>query len=396
MTGALSQSLSEATAACVKKDTCQAPPGSPNGKTEGGAPKPPAREPQPRPKSDPGLKKVLSEAAGVLREALKGSVPEPEAQPEPSSSTPKAGGSSEQMTPAARAAMDPPIMATAAKIEAQLQDLEARVLEGQARIRAVDASVGDSAQEQTALLDSGATHTVLNPTAVSQSCLAPCMVSLAGDQKQMWSQTPGGSLVAPPKLEGGETQTILPLGSLIEQLGCSIRWTKRGGLQLMHPRLGRLETSIRSGCPQLSKRQALQLVKELEGAHIGELEGRLRAVQSQLAVQTHQEFHVVLDEFVATGSWRSAQSLVDHLPFLEHVPGRITTKLAVGLDNLQGWEALKAFPVNRRTRKRLHSSTAWVPSLCSGKGDPRLRYYCQEQGYELLEVDLINSKGWDL
>ena len=379
-----------------RKDTCQAPAGTPKSRSEAGTPKAQAKEAAPRPKADAGLKKVLSEAAGVLREALKSSAAEGDSSSELGSPAAKATSTTtEGLSAASRAAADPSVMATAAKIEAQIQDLEARVLDG-ARIRAVATEDPVEDREPTALLDSGATHTVLDPTTVGTGDLAPCMVSLAGDQKQLWKQTPGGSLVAPGRDGGGETQTILPLGSLIEQLGCSIRWTRKGGLQLTHPRMGRLETSIRSGCPQLSKRQALQLVRELEGAHVGELESRLRRVQSQLAAQTDKEFHAILDDFIGSGTQVSAQMLVDRMPFLANIPARVTAKLAVGLDNVKGWELLKALPVNRRQRKRMHNSTSWVISLCSGSGDQRLRDQCQAQGHELVEVDLVRAQGWDL
>ena len=63
---------------------------------------------------------------------------------------------------------------------------------------------------------------------------------------------------------------------------------------------------------------------------------------------------------------------------------------------MNGWEVLKALPLTRRVRKRLHQSHRWVSSLCSGSGDPQLRARCQEEGYELLEVDVAVSKGWDL
>ena len=247
-----------------KKDTCTAPAGTPKARSEGSPSKASAKEGAPRPKADPGLKKVLSEAAGVLREALRSTATEgetPVEQGSPMSKTGSAGPSTESPSAAARAAADPPVMATAAKIEAQLQNLEARVMEGNARVRAVSTREAQGLSEPTALLDSGATHTVLDPTAISATDdLSPCMVSLAGDQKQLWKQTPGGSLVAPRRDGGGETQTILPLGSLIEQLGCSVKWTRKAGLQLVHPRLGKLDTSMRSGCPQISKHQALQLV----------------------------------------------------------------------------------------------------------------------------------------
>ena len=88
-------------------------------------------------------------------------------------------------------------MATAAKIQAQIEDLEARVLDGRPRIRSVNCVEGLRDEEPTALLDSGATHAVLDASSAPVQSLIPCTVSLAGDQKQTWQQTPGGSLVAP-------------------------------------------------------------------------------------------------------------------------------------------------------------------------------------------------------
>jgi len=41
-----------------------------------------------------------------------------------------------------------------------------------------------------ALLDSGATHAVLDMGSVRNQKLEPCTVFLAGDQRQTWHQTP--------------------------------------------------------------------------------------------------------------------------------------------------------------------------------------------------------------
>ena len=176
-------------------------------------------------------------------------------------------------------------------IQAQLADLRPQV-------RAVRRSESPEEEEPTALLDSGAAHAVLDQESVATQSLHPCTVSLAGDQKQTWRQTPGGSLVAPDNGEGSTPQTIIPLGLLVEQLGCSLRWSRKSGLQLVHPRLGRLKTSLKAGCPQLSKAQALELVRELEGARLGELDGRLKRVQAQLSVQSGVAFDEALEAFV--------------------------------------------------------------------------------------------------
>eukprot|EP00439_Symbiodinium_sp_Y106_P083071 s597_g22.t2 len=285
---------------------------------------------------------------------------------------------------------DTPTMATAAKIQAQLEDLEARVLDGRPRVRAVS-HAGDAEEEDTALLDSGATHAVLDSSATKEQALVPCTVSLAGDQKQVWHQTPGGSLVAPCNEEGSITQTILPLGLLVHQLGCSLRWSKKGGLQLIHPRLGRLRTSLKGGCPQLSKDQALHLVKELESAKLGELDGRLKRVQAQLSAKEGLGLEEAIDAFVNSGSVGAALALIQVSPFLAQVPSRIADQLAVDLEGINGWEAVKGLPFNRRVRKRLHQSHSWVLQLGTGNVDPVLKQMCYAQGYELVQLDVFSN-----
>ena len=66
------------------------------------------------------------------------------------------------------------------------------------------------------------------------------------------------------------------------------------------------------------------------------------------------------------------------------MPHRITHRLAVDLQDANGWDALKGLPCNRRTRKRLHQSPGWVLVLGSNPVDPLLRQMCQARGLELL------------
>ena len=370
-----------------RKDSC--PNGSGLAKRDDGASSAKASRGDRSPKSkssDPGLRRVLTDAAGVLREALASGPGAAQASPGkggvqvegPQLSTDQGGGK------------DTPTMATAAKIQAQLEDLEARVLDGRPRVRAVS-HAGDAEEEGTALLDSGATHAVLDSSATKEQALVPCTVSLAGDQKQVWHQTPGGSLVAPCNEEGSITQTILPLGLLVHQLGCSLRWSKKGGLQLIHPRLGRLRTSLKGGCPQLSKDQALHLVKELESAKLGELDGRLKRVQAQLSAKEGLGLEEAIDAFVNSGSVGAALALIQVSPFLAQVPSRIADQLAVDLEGINGWEAVKGLPFNRRVRKRLHQSHSWVLQLGTGNVDPVLKQMCYAQGYELVQLDVFSN-----
>ncbi|CAE7306964.1 unnamed protein product [Symbiodinium sp. KB8] len=369
-----------------RKDACTVVSSGAVAKQEDGASSAKANRADASPKNkggDPGLRKVISDATSVLKEAMSASAAAAEAMPTQSGTgtIPQAGEGSEA-----------PPMAVAAKIQAQLQDLEARVLDGGPRVRAVREDQFVEAWEQTALLDSGATHVVLDDAAAGTQDLVPCTVSLAGDQRQTWHQTPGGSLVAPITGDGHAPQTILPLGSLVSQLGCVLRWSQKTGLQLIHPKLGRLRTSMKGGCPQLSKDQALSLIRELESARLSELAGRLKKVQAHLKATSGLGFRDALDAFVESGSYASALALAQQAPFLETVPNRILSQLVVDLQDVNGWELLKAVPLNRRIRKRLHQSHSWLLHLGAGPLDPVLKQVCQEQRIEIVSINLAEGR----
>ncbi|CAE7924460.1 GIP, partial [Symbiodinium sp. KB8] len=369
-----------------RKDACTVVSSGAVAKREDGASSAKANRADASPKNkggDPGLRKVISDATSVLKEAMSASATAAEAVPTQSGTgaIPQAGEGSEA-----------PPMAVAAKIQAQLQDLEARVLDGGPRVRAVREDQFVEAWEPTALLDSGATHVVLDDAAAGNQDLVPCTVSLAGDQRQTWHQTPGGSLVAPITGDGHAPQTILPLGSLVSQLGCVLRWSQKTGLQLVHPKLGRLKTSLKGGCPQLSKDQALSLIRELESARLSELAGRLKKVQAHLKATSGLGFRDALDAFVESGSYASALALAQQTPFLETVPSRILSQLVVDLQDVSGWELLKAVPLNRRIRKRLHQSHSWLLHLGAGTLDPVLKQVCQEQRIEIVTINLAEGR----
>ncbi|CAE7748047.1 TY5A, partial [Symbiodinium sp. KB8] len=144
--------------------------------------------------ADPGLKKVLSEAAGVLRDVLSTQSANAEGNTPVSAEQTRSQAGASSADHSVLGGESP--IAAAAKIQAQLENLESRLSDQGPRMRAVHVSQ-EVQEEPTALLDSGATHAVLDASSVNGADLIPCTVSLAGDQRQVWHQTPGGSLVAP-------------------------------------------------------------------------------------------------------------------------------------------------------------------------------------------------------
>ena len=126
-------------------------------------------------------------------------------------------------------------------------------------------------QEKDALLDSGASHALRPPKNTEEAASAELIeVILAGDGRKSLRQNAGGTLLS----DAPGAQTILPLGALVRELGCSIKWTRKG-LTLRHPTYGVLRTQIRGGCPQLAETEALRLISDLENKRLERFEGQL-------------------------------------------------------------------------------------------------------------------------
>ena len=262
-----------------------------------------------------------------------------------------------------------------------------------------------------ALLDSGATH-VLRPAKDENEHLQSkeVPVVLAGDERRLLKQTPGGSIILNPTT-GEEAQTILPLGRLVSCLGCSLKWT-RGGLQLKHPKYGTIHTRIRAGCPEITNTvQAAALIAELESRKVEELREKTAELQDRLNAIRMME--------VKKGDWRHdlaayAQEgcVVDGLqtlyksPIFKDLPEDVLMGMVpnVEVNDKAGWEYLKALPVNRRVRKKLMRSRAWVVNLYGGrklKEDPVQMLNNRVNPDTNTEVVVVNAEilldgGWDV
>ena len=118
------------------------------------------------------------------------------------------------------------------RLQRQLDELRAssvRVL----RLARVQAAV-----EDLGLLDSGATHPLRPPK--KDEDLSKCQkvrINLAGGKQTMMMLSEGGAIIGSEDVE-----PIVPLGALVENLGCSLQWTE-GHMVLYHPFKGRLAPS---------------------------------------------------------------------------------------------------------------------------------------------------------
>ena len=217
------------------------------------------------------------------------------------------------------------------------------------------------------LVDSGATH-ALRPMRHGESLESykKVPVTLANVQSTQLHMTPGGVMVS----KRPDIEPIIPIGLLIQRLGCKIDWGE-GGVFLQHPKRGTLPIQLSKGCPQLSRPLTLDLIEELENAVVlGKLEER---------------------SFKEEVEWM--QKLVEVHPVLRQLPQHITTKLAVQPGS---WSD---FPANRRTRKRMQRD-GFIAHLFAGEdtGFTLARAWHQQggNGHSLLEVDIKRSPNHDL
>ena len=289
-------------------------------------------------------------------------------------------------------------------LRAMAQDHEVRMLSVEPD-RAVPRITEDA--EVRALLDSGATHAVI-PFRQDMKDLERVGVTLAGDSKEEWFKTNGGTLVVPPPSDGSASdrlQTILPFGALVQTLGCKVSWCKRRGLRVVHPRLGPLKVGVSANtCPYVQEDQALKLIAELETLRLREFEQSVQAMQAELQQITSPcDPTASLKRYVESGDRGQLLRAVFAQPYLKQVPERVKVKLCEELPGLldqHGWNLLKRLPLCRAKRRSLHSSQHWVVALCSGpipEGDP-LKLWAQERNLEYLAIDVQapGGRGWDL
>ena len=120
------------------------------------------------------------------------------------------------------------------ELQKQLDDLKVRAV----KVTKISCKGGG-------LLDSGATHGMRQMgKREDRSRLEKTVVTMAdGGRREMYI-TPGKILVCTEKVD-----PILPLGGLVEKLGCRVEW-QGSCCQLWHPVKGRIAVEMVDGCPE--------------------------------------------------------------------------------------------------------------------------------------------------
>ena len=231
---------------------------------------------------------------------------------------------------------------------AKLQTLEVKTNHSIVELSAAIKAAGLQEEEGFALLDTGASHAFKTADNEVIAQASPVRVELAGGQYVTLKQNKAGTLLAAADDPTAMNATpILPLGALVQTLGCELTWTRKSGLRVVHPEFGVLRTFVKGNHPMLAETQALEIISQLEDHHLRTLEDSAAAtLVRSLDYEEVKSWDFMLGKFAATGergclleALRSSCSPLGLLP--QHVLS--LTAVHVSLDDKQGWKYL-AFP----------------------------------------------------
>ncbi|CAJ1452728.1 unnamed protein product [Effrenium voratum] len=222
-------------------------------------------------------------------------------------------------------------------------------------------------QHEYGLLDSGATHSMRGACPGDDvENLEKIQVELAGGEKKELLMTAGKVIIH----EDRDVQPIVPLGLLIEKMGCEVTWTKKGACRLRHPTMGEIPVQTNAGCPEVEKGVALALIDALE-----ELEEGRDAKLSRIK----EEDRVV--------------ELIRSERAFNGVPGEVMEKVVVAPA-----KDLSGLPLNRSRRRKLQEG--FVVHLYAGEEEGyTLSRALKEVGGDktrLVEIDLKRGADHDM
>eukprot|EP00439_Symbiodinium_sp_Y106_P044585 s732_g5.t1 len=256
-------------------------------------------------------------------------------------------------------------------------------------------------QHGLALLDNGASHPFRGAVDEEERRRAkPVKVELADGRSIDLRQTSTGTLLKEDRRD--PQPPIVPLGSLVQQLGCSLTWSKKGGLKVSHPVHGPLEVKMHGNCPMIAETEALRLISEIEDRNLQALQqATARSLWSPTSFD-NKPWDISLETFAATGVRTYALSAMMDPAFPITVENETERYDFVGPMNLDltdkaGEWYLKSLPVNRKMRRRL-LTTRWMVHLFDGNNDETTNVFkrAESDSVTYLEIDIQKSKAYNM
>ncbi|CAE7447550.1 unnamed protein product [Symbiodinium sp. KB8] len=259
----------------------------------------------------------------------------------------------------------------------------------------------------TALLDSGATHSLRTARSDAEwNQASEVMVQLAGSYSLAMRITDSGTLLMPYKEkklvddEGGpRAQTIVPMGQLIQTLGYTMVWSK-DSCYLESQEGERVLLQVTGGCPQMQEMEALSLIARLEDRKKEELDNAILTSKDKLgvcALAMERTWEYYLMDYVLTGSFESGLRAVRDAPFFADLPGECLWEMIPTKGLWSGWEIMKDIGYfTRAQRRKIIHSKRWVVHLFAGKEGHWEIMKLDQGDTTVIELDLARCKGHDV
>ncbi|CAE7944022.1 GIP [Symbiodinium sp. KB8] len=275
-------------------------------------------------------------------------------------------------------------------------------------LRLTDIRVCASSVSTTALVDSGATHSLR--TAKSQEEWAKAsevIVQLAGNHRLTMRITEAGTLIMPYReknavgshVDGLPAQTIVPMGQLIQTLGYTMVWS-RDVCYLESQEGERIQLQLDGGCPQLRELEALSLIARLEDRRLEELNNAVMITSDKLkasAIAVERSWEFYLMDYIQTGSFESGLRAVRDAPFFTDVPGEALTGLVPAAGLWSGWDIMKELGfLTRAQRRKILNSKRWVVHLCAGQEGHWEVFKLDKGDTTVIELDKARCQGQDI
>ncbi|CAE7497148.1 RE1 [Symbiodinium sp. CCMP2592] len=262
------------------------------------------------------------------------------------------------------------------------------------------AGLGFAEEERMALLDSDASHP-FRERALHETDGVPVRVELAGGQSVTLKQNKAGTLLPTTDAENAQDlSTILPMGALVQTLGCELSWSKKNGLRIVHPQFGTLKTVVRGNCPLLGETQALDLIHQLEQKKLQELrEATAETFLGTLSLSEVKDWDEMFAAYVQSGNRAHLlQALESPGCPLQGLDESMRSMLAVGVDlsDEAGARYLKALPIRSSQRKCLLTKR-WMVRLFERDNETSEDLKRMETNSEVLvNFNLNRSKMFNL
>ena len=161
-----------------------------------------------------------------------------------------------------------------------------------------------------------------------------------------------------------------------------------------------LSLRVRDGCPEVTERQALDLISRIEDKKLSTLRkstevSKVKIREAVIALNKTWFDHLLAYCDSDTGS--DALLGIQSAPFFQDVPEESLYGLAEAIPITNGWDALKGLKhLNRRSRRSLWASSQWVVHLYAGRRPNEEIKFLEKQGFVVLELDVERGKSHDV